>query len=80
MAMAAKRCHISLAMPWSGEWKNYRAWPDESLPFQYLLLAPASTGESEHTHDGSASDTMPFVDPAAKETYRSNARDVRQGR
>jgi hypothetical protein len=71
-----KRCHISLAMPWSGEWRQYRTWPDECLQFRYLLLAPGWTDKSEYSHDPSASDTIPFLDSAAKDAYRSIAREV----
>ena len=69
------RCHLTLALSWSGQWHDWGGPQANGVsPFRYVLLQPSgpgSDGNPGYGHDGTDPRYLPFLNLEARDAYLS---------
>lgn len=60
-----RRCHISLGLEWQGEWIDLKG---DHKEYKFLIINPKNNDFS-YQHHALSSDTIPFLDPRAKQEF-----------
>lgn len=60
-----RRCHISLGLEWQGEWIDLEGY---HKGYKFLIINPKNNDFS-YQHHALSSDTIPFLDPRAKQEF-----------